>query len=184
RAPPDHSAAVPHRGRLHLSRRRPHRRRPDVGHGSPCRPRRPDVPHRLFPRRRPGRDAPRHRSRHHQRLRPRLDRQRAGSGGGVEIRMTYSRFSNFDFRFGGNPMTETEMKRRTKSFALRVLALIDALPEKRSARVLAHQVGRSGTSVGANYRAACRAKSAADMINKLTIVEEEADETGFWLELI
>ena len=81
-------------------------------------------------------------------------------------------------------MTETEMKRRTKSFALRVLALIDALPEKRSARVLAHQVGRSGTSVGANYRAACRAKSAADMINKLTIVEEEADETGFWLELI
>ena len=81
-------------------------------------------------------------------------------------------------------MTETEMKRRTKAFALRVLALIDALPEKRSSRVVANQLGRSGTSVGANYRAVCRAKSTADMVNKLTIVEEEADESAFWLELV
>ena len=76
------------------------------------------------------------------------------------------------------------MKERTKRFALRVLALIDALPETRSSRVVANQLGRAGTSVGANYRAACRAKSVPDMVNKLTIVEEEADETDFWLELI
>ncbi len=81
-------------------------------------------------------------------------------------------------------MTEAELKRRTKAFALRVLKLVDALPEKRSARVLANQLARSGTSVGANYRAACRSRSAAEMISKLAVVEEEADESGFWLELI
>ena len=73
-------------------------------------------------------------------------------------------------------MTEAELKRRTKAFALRVLKLVDALPEKRSARVLAKQLARSGTSVGANYRAACRSRSAAEMISKLAVVEEEADE--------
>lgn len=76
------------------------------------------------------------------------------------------------------------MRARTKAFALRVLKLIEALPDTRSGRIVANQLGRSGTSVGANYRAACRAKSAADMIAKLSIVEEEADESGFWLELI
>ena len=76
------------------------------------------------------------------------------------------------------------MKLRTKAFALRVLALIDALPEKRSSRVIANQLARAGTSVGANYRAVCRAKSVADMANKLTIVEEEVDESAFWLELL
>ena len=81
-------------------------------------------------------------------------------------------------------MTEIEMKNRTKAFALRVLKLIEALPDSRSGRIIANQLGRSGTSVGANYRAACRAKSAADMIAKLAIVEEEADESGFWLEII
>jgi four helix bundle protein len=81
-------------------------------------------------------------------------------------------------------MTENEMKARTKSFALRTLKLIDSLPETRSGRILANQLGRSGTSVGANYRAACRSRSAAEMISKLSIVEEEADESGFWLELI
>lgn len=81
-------------------------------------------------------------------------------------------------------MTEGELKQRTKDFALRVLKLIDALPETRSGRILAHQLGRAGTSVGANYRAACRSRSTAEMISKISIVEEEADEAGFWLELL
>ncbi|HVU34991.1 MAG TPA: four helix bundle protein [Opitutaceae bacterium] len=80
-------------------------------------------------------------------------------------------------------MNETELTTRTKKFALRVLKLIDVLPNARSGRVLAGQLGRSGTSIGANYRAACRARSTADMISKLAIVEEEADESGYWLEL-
>ena len=81
-------------------------------------------------------------------------------------------------------MNESEMKERTKRFALRVLKLADALPKTRSANAIANQVVRSGTSVAANYRAMCRAKSRADFINKETIVEEEADETCFWLELL
>jgi four helix bundle protein len=81
-------------------------------------------------------------------------------------------------------MTELELKLRTKTFALRTLKLIDSLPETRSGRILAGQLGRSGTSVGANYRAACRSRSAAEMISKLAVVEEEADESAFWLELI
>lgn len=81
-------------------------------------------------------------------------------------------------------MNETEMKNRTKAFALRILKLVDALPRTSSGRIVASQLGRSGTSVGANYRAVCRAKSTADMIAKLSIVEEEADESAFWLEVI
>jgi four helix bundle protein len=81
-------------------------------------------------------------------------------------------------------MTEKDLKQRTKLFALRALKLIDSLPETRSGRVLANQLGRSGTSVGANYRAACRSRSAAEMISKLSVVEEESDESAFWLELI
>jgi four helix bundle protein len=80
-------------------------------------------------------------------------------------------------------MTEYELKQRTKAFALRVLKLIDSMPETRSGRVLAGQLGRSGTSVGANYRAACRSRSVAEMVSKISIVEEEADESAFWLEL-
>ena len=80
-------------------------------------------------------------------------------------------------------MTESEMKQRTKVFSLRVLKLIDSMPETRSGRVLAGQLGRSGTSVGANYRAACRSRSVAEMISKISVVEEEADESAFWLEL-
>lgn len=81
-------------------------------------------------------------------------------------------------------MTEAELKARTKLFARRVLHLVEALPHGRSASVLAGQLGRSGTSVGANYRSACRARSTADFISKLGIVEEEADESAFWMELI
>ena len=77
------------------------------------------------------------------------------------------------------------MKKRTKRFALRVLKLADALPTNRSGNAIASQVVRSGTSVAANYRAFCRAKSRADFINTAAIVEEEAaDETCFWLELL
>jgi four helix bundle protein len=80
--------------------------------------------------------------------------------------------------------SERDLKKRTKAFALRVLKLVDALPKTMAGRALASQVVRSGTSVAANYRAACRAKSTADFIAKMGIVEEEADETLFWLELL
>lgn len=81
-------------------------------------------------------------------------------------------------------MTEKDLKERTKASALRVLKLIDALPDTRSGRVLSGQLGRSGTSVGANYRAACRSRSTAEMISKISVVEEEADESAFWMELM
>jgi len=81
-------------------------------------------------------------------------------------------------------MNEEEMKQRTKKFALRVLDLADAVPHNRSGNVIAAQIIRSGTSVAANYRALSRAKSRADFINKTSIVEEEADEPGLWLELL
>jgi len=79
---------------------------------------------------------------------------------------------------------EEQFKFRTKQLALRVIRLVEALPKGRSTDIIGRQLLRSATSVGANYRAACRAKSAADMIAKLSIVEEEADETLYWLELL
>lgn len=81
-------------------------------------------------------------------------------------------------------MPETDLKKRTKAFALRVLKLVDAIPTTTAGRALASQIVRSGTSVAANYRAACRAKSTAHFISKMGDVEEEADETLFWLELL
>jgi len=81
-------------------------------------------------------------------------------------------------------MTETELRDKTKMFARRILRLVEALPRSRSANIVANQLGRSGTSVGANYRAACRARSTADFTSKLGIVEEEADESAFWMELV
>jgi four helix bundle protein len=78
----------------------------------------------------------------------------------------------------------TELKQRTKSFALRILKLLSALPKTTDGRIIAGQIGRSGTSVGSNYRASCRARSRAEFIAKIGVVEEEADETAFWLELI
>src|SRR6266478_8778001 len=77
-----------------------------------------------------------------------------------------------------------DLKRRTKAFALRILKLVDTLPKTTAGRALASQIVRSGTSVAANYRAACRARSTADFIAKMGIVEEEADENLFWLELL
>jgi four helix bundle protein len=81
-------------------------------------------------------------------------------------------------------MQPQEFKERTMAFALRVLEVVDALPHSAKGRNMADQLCRSGTSVAANYRAACRAKSRADFIHKLGIVEEEADEAIFWLDLI
>jgi four helix bundle protein len=81
-------------------------------------------------------------------------------------------------------MTPNEMKARTKAYANRVVKLCSALPNNWVARTLGTQLLRSGTSVGANYRAVCRAKSTADFINKLRIVEEETDESVFWMELL
>lgn len=76
------------------------------------------------------------------------------------------------------------LKVRTKKFALRVLRLYRSLPHTEGARILGRQILRSGTSIGANYRAACRGRSRAEFAAKLGIVLEEADETVFWLELI
>jgi four helix bundle protein len=81
-------------------------------------------------------------------------------------------------------MTEDELKKRTKLFALRVLKLIAALPKTVAGRTIGGQLARSGTSVAANYRAACRARSKAEFISRLGVVEEEADESALWLELI
>jgi len=77
-----------------------------------------------------------------------------------------------------------EIQARTKAFALRVIRMFQKLPRTDLARVLEKQVLRSGTSVAANYRAACRSKSRADFISKLGTAVEEADETLFWLELL
>src|SRR6476659_11426051 len=79
---------------------------------------------------------------------------------------------------------QSDLKKRTKAFALRILKLVDTLPKTTAGRALASQIVRSGTSVAANYRAACRARSIADFIAKMGLVEEEADETLFWLELL
>jgi four helix bundle protein len=81
-------------------------------------------------------------------------------------------------------MKSAELQQRTKDFALRVLKLIEQLPNTIGGRVLANQVARSATSVGANYRAACRARSRAEFASKLGTVAEEADESLYWLELI
>jgi len=81
-------------------------------------------------------------------------------------------------------MDEQTFKRRTKQFALETLRLIDALPRNRSAETMGAQLFRSASSVGANYRAACRGKSVADVIAKLAVVEEEADESLYWMELL
>jgi len=81
-------------------------------------------------------------------------------------------------------MDAEDLKERTKQFALRILKLVEALPNSLQGRTIAAQLVRAGTSVGANYRAACRGRSRAEFIAKIGIVEEEADESAFWLELI
>jgi four helix bundle protein len=81
-------------------------------------------------------------------------------------------------------MDAEDLKKRTKQFALRILKLAAALPTTIEGKAIRGQLVRAGTSVGANYRAACRGRSRAEFIAKIGVVEEEADESAFWLELI
>ncbi|MGA3163040.1 MAG: four helix bundle protein [Verrucomicrobiota bacterium] len=82
-------------------------------------------------------------------------------------------------------MNPIELKARTKTFALRIIKLTRAIPQNDDAgRVIAKQIVRSGTSVAANYRASCRARSRAEFVAKIGTVEEESDETALWLELL
>ena len=82
-------------------------------------------------------------------------------------------------------MNPAELKARTKTFALRIIKLTRAIPKNDDAgRIIARQIVRSGTSVAANYRASCRARSRAEFVSKIGTVEEEADETALWLELL
>ena len=81
-------------------------------------------------------------------------------------------------------MDEEELKKRTKRFGLRIMRLVAALPKTPQGRTVGGQLVRAGTSVGANYRAACRARSRAEFTARLGVVEEEADESGYWLDMI
>ena len=81
-------------------------------------------------------------------------------------------------------MDKEQLKTRTKQFALRIIRLVQALPNSLEGRIIGKQLISAGTSVGANYRSACRGRSRAEFLSKLGIVEEEADESAFWLELI
>lgn len=81
-------------------------------------------------------------------------------------------------------MNKEELKNRTKRFALAIIKLVNELPNNKAGNTIGNQLIRSGTSVAANYRSACRARSDADFISKITIVEEESDESLFWLEMI
>ena len=105
--------------------------------------------------------------------------------------MSDLRSTIFALRFGvyklgskGANVDEKTFKTRTKKLAVEIIRQTQQLPRTPAADIIGRQLIRSGTSIGANYRAACRAKSMADMINKLKIVEEESDETEYWLELL
>ena len=81
-------------------------------------------------------------------------------------------------------MNEQDLLRRTKQFGLRCMKLVDALPNSIAGRKIGDQLVRAGTSVGSNYRAACRGRSKPEFIAKLGVCEEEADESAFWMEMI
>ena len=93
---------------------------------------------------------------------------------------------NLQFAIGGadGEMNEDDLLRRTRQFALRVIKLVGALPNTTAGRRIGDQLLRAGTSVGSNYRAACRGRSKAEFVAKLGTVEEEADESAYWMELI
>jgi four helix bundle protein len=88
----------------------------------------------------------------------------------------------YEFKF--NFMTKEELKNRTRQFALMIINLVDELPNTKAGNTVGNQIIRAVTSVSANYRTVCKARSNADFISKITIVEEECDESLFWLELI
>jgi four helix bundle protein len=101
---------------------------------------------------------------------------------GNEISNAECGFRNAEFR--GQVVPSLNLRDRTKAFALEVVGLVEDLPRGRSADSIGNQLLRSGPSVGANYRAACRARSKREFVAKLGIVEEEADESQFWMDLI
>ena len=84
----------------------------------------------------------------------------------------------------GVEVKEEDLKKRTKQFALRIIKFVAALPKNIVGRAIGNQLIRAGTSVGANYRSACKARSKKEFIAKLGVVEEEADESAYWMELI
>lgn len=88
------------------------------------------------------------------------------------------------FTVGDLGLNEQQFKHRTRALALAVIAFVEQLPRNQTTGVVGRQLLRSATSVGANYRASCRGRSIEEIIAKLSIVEEEADETGYWLELL
>ena len=94
------------------------------------------------------------------------------------------RKNGYRLRIAGKTIDSEKLQDRTKQFALQIIKLVDELPKTTVGKVIGGQLIRCGTSVGANYRAACRARSKAEFISKLGIVLEEADESGFWLEII
>ncbi len=81
-------------------------------------------------------------------------------------------------------MDADEMKQRTKAFALRVIRMVESIPQSVAGREITRQLVGSGTSVGSNYRAACRSRSKAEFNSKLQIVQEEADESAYWIEVL
>ena len=91
---------------------------------------------------------------------------------------------NADFGIRNESKRGENLKERTKQFALRIIEFVERLPKTNTTRVIGGQLLKAGTSVGANYRAACRARSTADFIAKMGIVEEETDESVYWLELL
>jgi four helix bundle protein len=108
----------------------------------------------------------------------------AGAGQGEKSECRSPNFQISDLIFQISDLMSTELKQRTKAFASRILRLVDAMPRTLKGKILAGQIGRSGTSVAANYRSACRGRSRAEFAAKLGVAEEEADETTLWLELI
>jgi four helix bundle protein len=82
------------------------------------------------------------------------------------------------------PTQPEELRARTKQFAIRIVRLFRSLPKNDEARIMGKQLLRAGTSVAANYRAVCRARSRAEFISKIGVAVEEADETVFWLEIL
>ena len=93
------------------------------------------------------------------------------------MELNYFDFQNFQ-------MNEEDLKIRTRKFAVSVLNFVDQLPNRRSAHIIGNQLGRSASGLAANYRAACRGRSHAEFVAKIGIVEEEADESTFWLDII
>ena len=98
--------------------------------------------------------------------------------------LSFAEFDHLTIYYLTIDMTESELKERLKSFSIRVVKMVDSLPNTISGRAIGTQIVRSGTSPAANYRAACLAKSEKDFLNKLKMVEEELDETCHWMEII